>query len=303
VPVLYELVRPGRRLCPGRSTTPELAADLTHGGLCPAASGKHTDPVLPLPSPSQALKHEPGTIITSTGALATISGARGRGRRVLARRQAGELVVGRAAAGRARGAPRCSASCRELRAPQLECLPGPTTSPPCRSRPACHPGFHTRTSQRARLSTPSPVHTTLHPHTQPARPGVKTGRSPKDKRVVKEPATEREVWWAGPNSGSPNFEMDERWVRVGGWVRLLVAASGAGFACITPDRTQPPPRPQVVPAEPRDRLWLPQLAAPRLCLRRLCQLGGRLAHPRARDHGARLPRAVHVEHAHPAGGC
>ncbi|KAA0036370.1 phosphoenolpyruvate carboxykinase [Cucumis melo var. makuwa] len=36
--------------------------------------------------------------------------------------------------------------------------------------------------------------------------GAKTGRSPKDKRVVKDENTERELWWG---KGSPNIEMDE----------------------------------------------------------------------------------------------
>eukprot|EP00197_Chlamydomonas_leiostraca_P009659 CAMPEP_0202865056 /NCGR_PEP_ID=MMETSP1391-20130828/5165_1 /ASSEMBLY_ACC=CAM_ASM_000867 /TAXON_ID=1034604 /ORGANISM="Chlamydomonas leiostraca, Strain SAG 11-49" /LENGTH=556 /DNA_ID=CAMNT_0049544849 /DNA_START=78 /DNA_END=1748 /DNA_ORIENTATION=+ len=35
----------------------------------------------------------------------------------------------------------------------------------------------------------------------------KTGRSPKDKRVVREPSTEADVWWG---QGSPNYPMDER---------------------------------------------------------------------------------------------
>lgn len=35
----------------------------------------------------------------------------------------------------------------------------------------------------------------------------KTGRSPKDKRVVKEPTTESDIWWGG---ASPNYPMDER---------------------------------------------------------------------------------------------
>jgi Phosphoenolpyruvate carboxykinase len=41
--------------------------------------------------------------------------------------------------------------------------------------------------------------------------GAKTGRSPKDKRVVREPSSENDVWWAteGGKNGSPNFEMDE----------------------------------------------------------------------------------------------
>lgn len=37
--------------------------------------------------------------------------------------------------------------------------------------------------------------------------GAKTGRSPKDKRVMRDPESEGDVWW-GP--GSPNFEMDEK---------------------------------------------------------------------------------------------
>ncbi|EPS65335.1 phosphoenolpyruvate carboxykinase, partial [Genlisea aurea] len=37
--------------------------------------------------------------------------------------------------------------------------------------------------------------------------GAKTGRSPKDKRVVKDETTEKELWWG---KGSPNIEMDEQ---------------------------------------------------------------------------------------------
>lgn len=36
--------------------------------------------------------------------------------------------------------------------------------------------------------------------------GAKTGRSPRDKRVVKDETTENELWWG---TGSPNIEMDE----------------------------------------------------------------------------------------------
>ena len=46
--------------------------------------------------------------------------------------------------------------------------------------------------------------------------GAKTGRSPRDKRVVREPSSEADVWWAdaakaggGAGNGSPNYEMDE----------------------------------------------------------------------------------------------
>ncbi|CAN6295722.1 unnamed protein product [Urochloa humidicola] len=37
--------------------------------------------------------------------------------------------------------------------------------------------------------------------------GAKTGRSPRDKRVVKDDTTAQELWWG---KGSPNIEMDER---------------------------------------------------------------------------------------------
>jgi ATP-dependent phosphoenolpyruvate carboxykinase len=39
----------------------------------------------------------------------------------------------------------------------------------------------------------------------------KTGRSPRDKRVVREPSTQDDIWWAKTGSGSPNYEMDDRW--------------------------------------------------------------------------------------------
>lgn len=39
--------------------------------------------------------------------------------------------------------------------------------------------------------------------------GAKTGRCPRDKRVVREDANEKDIWWG---EGSPNFEMDERYV-------------------------------------------------------------------------------------------
>lgn len=37
--------------------------------------------------------------------------------------------------------------------------------------------------------------------------GAKTGRTPGDKRIVREPASEGDVWWG---EGSTNYEMDER---------------------------------------------------------------------------------------------
>ena len=40
--------------------------------------------------------------------------------------------------------------------------------------------------------------------------GAKTGRSPRDKRVVRETESENDIWWNDAKNGSPNFEMDER---------------------------------------------------------------------------------------------
>ena len=44
--------------------------------------------------------------------------------------------------------------------------------------------------------------------------GAKTGRSPRDKRIVREPGSEKDIWWAAPDgqpsNGAPNYEMDER---------------------------------------------------------------------------------------------
>lgn len=40
--------------------------------------------------------------------------------------------------------------------------------------------------------------------------GAKTGRSPRDKRVVREPSSENDIWWNEEKNGSPNFEMDDR---------------------------------------------------------------------------------------------
>lgn len=40
--------------------------------------------------------------------------------------------------------------------------------------------------------------------------GAKTGRSPRDKRVVRETESENDIWWNQDKNGSPNFEMDER---------------------------------------------------------------------------------------------
>ena len=41
--------------------------------------------------------------------------------------------------------------------------------------------------------------------------GAKTGRSPRDKRVVREADSEKDIWWNQEGNGSPNYECDERW--------------------------------------------------------------------------------------------
>ncbi len=40
--------------------------------------------------------------------------------------------------------------------------------------------------------------------------GAKTGRCPKDKRVVREPDSQDDIWWSDGSNGSPNYEMDDR---------------------------------------------------------------------------------------------
>ncbi len=47
-------------------------------------------------------------------------------------------------------------------------------------------------------------------HIRSTNAGAKTGRSPRDKRVVREPSSENDIWWNQEKNGSPNFEMDER---------------------------------------------------------------------------------------------
>ena len=91
--------------------------------------------------------------------------------------------------------------------------------------------------------------------------GEKTGRSPKDKRVVEQPASENDVWW-----GPVNIPLD--------------AAH--------------------VPDQPRARDRLPQHARAALLLRRLRRLGPEVSHQGPRHLLAAVSRAVHAHHAHPA---
>lgn len=43
--------------------------------------------------------------------------------------------------------------------------------------------------------------------------GAKTGRSPSDKRVVKEPSSEKEVWW-GPVNKEMSPEVSNQTIRI-----------------------------------------------------------------------------------------
>lgn len=118
---------------------------------------------------------------------------------------------------------------RPPRPNRLLSLAAPPTTPPCPQiknslRHSTH--THTHTCKPPCPLSPDHTHPTLpishhnriktHTHTKrptptpPPPPGAKTGRSPRDKRVVREPSTEKDVWWAAPGSGSPNFEIDER---------------------------------------------------------------------------------------------
>ena len=90
--------------------------------------------------------------------------------------------------------------------------------------------------------------------------GKKTGRSPTDKRVVDEPEVRDDVWW-----GNVNIKLD----------------------------------PQSVPDQPRARDRLPQHARPALRRRRLRRLGSEVPAQDPRDLRARVPRAVHAQHADP----
>ena len=91
--------------------------------------------------------------------------------------------------------------------------------------------------------------------------GAKTGRSPKDKRVVKNPASEKDVWW-----GPVNIPLD------------------AAGVC----------------DQPRTRQGLPEHPRAPVLLRRLRGLGPEVSCQDPRDLLAPVSRAVHAHHADPA---
>lgn len=122
----------------------------------------------------QALQHEPGTSITSEGALATLSGT---------------LLL-----------PSCNFVLTS--AVQLHC-PGHTAAATCSVASHLLP----LSAALLLLSCLPDIACTCHT-------GAKTGRSPRDKRVVREAESEGDIWWNKDKNGSPNFEMDERSVPV-----------------------------------------------------------------------------------------
>lgn len=79
--------------------------------------------------------------------------------------------------------------------------------------------------------------------------GAKTGRSPSDKRIVKEPSSENHVWW-----GPVNKPMDPS-------VRLL-----SRITISVTDRSD-------VEDQPRTSSRLPQHSQQNLCRRWICRLG------------------------------
>ena len=91
--------------------------------------------------------------------------------------------------------------------------------------------------------------------------GAKTGRSPKDKRVVKHPDSRSDVWW-----GPVNIPLRRAHVR-----------------------DQPPARAR-----------LPQHARAAVLLRRLRRLGPEVSHQGPRHLLAAVSRALHAHDAHPA---
>ena len=90
--------------------------------------------------------------------------------------------------------------------------------------------------------------------------GKKTGRSPKDKRIVDEPEVRDDVWW-----GNVNIKLD----------------------------------PHSFLDQPRARDRLPQHARAAVRRRRLRRLGSEVPAQGPRHLRARLPRAVHAQHADP----
>ena len=89
--------------------------------------------------------------------------------------------------------------------------------------------------------------------------GAKTGRSPKDKRIVKNPQSENDVWWGPVN------------------VLLMPALS---TSCASAQGLSEHLRAAVL-------------------LRWLRRMGPELSHQGSRHLRAPLPRAVHAHHAHP----
>ena len=123
----------------------------------------------------QALQHEPGTSITSEGALATLSGMHGS--------LTYHIVYIAQCLWQA--SHRYTIVCLMLKATQASAA----------------------TLRTAKINTTTNLHGLTY---CTGRTGAKTGRSPRDKRVVKEDESVNDIWWNQDKNGSPNFEMDER---------------------------------------------------------------------------------------------
>ena len=114
------------------------------------------------------------------------------------------------------------------------------------------------------------------------RSGAKTGRSPKDKRIVEESASVDNVWW-----GPVNIKMEEK--------SFMLNREYATRLHRHTDAYVQRSHPRLSPWQARPRL--PPHARPDLRRRRLRRLGPQVPRQRARALLARLPRSVHEEHA------
>ena len=115
------------------------------------------------------------------------------------------------------------------------------------------------------------------------RSGAKTGRSPKDKRIVEESASVDNVWW-----GPVNIKIEEKSF-------MLNRECAARLHTHPHNRCVQRAHPRLSPWQARPRL--PPHARSDLRRGRLRRLGPQVPRQRARALLARLPRSVHEEHA------
>ena len=117
------------------------------------------------------------------------------------------------------------------------------------------------------------------------RSGAKTGRSPKDKRIVEESASVDNVWW-----GPVNIKMEEKSFMLNReYATRPHRHTPSAYRCV--QRSHP----RLSPWQARPRL--PPHARSDLRRGRLRRLGPQVPGQRARALLAGIPRSVHEEHA------